>query len=168
MGGAPGRAGRRRQRIAPPSNAPSAKADWLRHAVDELGKLAPQPGEETALADRRAIMMQSEKVAEDLRDAHDVIAGSKSAVPALAGVIRRLERRNAQAPSLVGPAVKALDAALNALEETRGASRTGAARGRFRPGRTRTQRGAAFRAARGGPQILRPGGRSGGAGGEVQ
>ena len=96
------------------------ESDWLRHAVDELGKLAPQPGEETALADRRAIMMQSEKVAEDLRDAHDVIAGSKSAVPALAGVIRRLERRNAQAPSLVGPAVKALDAALNALEETRG------------------------------------------------
>ncbi len=96
------------------------ESDWLRHATEELGKLAPQPGEETALADRRAIMMQSEKVAEDLRDAHDVIAGSKSAVPALAGVIRRLERRNAQAPSLVGPAVKALDTALNALEETRG------------------------------------------------
>src|SRR5665647_3452761 len=95
------------------------ESDWLRHAVDELDKLAPQAGEETALATRRTVMMQSEKVAEDLRDAHDVIAGANSSVPALAGVIRRLERRAAQAPSLVEPAVKALDAALTALEETR-------------------------------------------------
>jgi DNA repair protein RecN (Recombination protein N) len=96
------------------------EGDWLRHAVDELGKLAPQSGEETALAERRTGMMQAEKVAEDLRDAHDVIAGASSSVPALAGVIRRLERRSAQAPSLVEPAVKALDTALTALEETRG------------------------------------------------
>jgi DNA repair protein RecN (Recombination protein N) len=96
------------------------EGDWLRHAVDELGKLAPQPGEETALADRRTTMMQSEKVAEDLREAHDVIAGSGSSVPALAAAIRRLERRSAQAPQLVEPSVRSLDAALNALEETRG------------------------------------------------
>src|SRR5665647_5946 len=68
------------------------ESDWLRHAVDELDKLAPQAGEETALATRRSGMMQAEKVAEDLRDAHDVIAGANSSVPALAGVIRRLER----------------------------------------------------------------------------
>ncbi|MEI9803312.1 MAG: DNA repair protein RecN [Pseudolabrys sp.] len=96
------------------------ESDWLRHAVEELDKLNPQAGEETALATRRTVMMQSEKVAEDLRDAHEVIAGSNSSVPALAGVIRRLERRSAQAPMLVEPAVKSLDVALNALEETRG------------------------------------------------
>jgi DNA repair protein RecN (Recombination protein N) len=96
------------------------EGDWLRHAVEELGKLAPQPGEETALATRRTTMMQSEKVAEDLREAHEVIAGSNSSVPALAAAIRRLERRSAQAPNLVEPSVKSLDAALNALEETRG------------------------------------------------
>jgi len=96
------------------------EGDWLRHAVDELDKLAPQAGEETALAERRTGMMQAEKVAEDLRDAYDVIAGANSSVPALSGVIRRLERRSSQAPSLVDPAVKALDAALTALEETRG------------------------------------------------
>ena len=96
------------------------ESDWLRHSVEELDKLSPQTGEETALANRRTIMMQSEKVAEDLRDAHDVIAGANSSVPALSGVIRRLERRSAQAPSLVEPAVKALDTALTALEETRG------------------------------------------------
>jgi DNA repair protein RecN (Recombination protein N) len=95
------------------------EADWLRHAVDELGKLAPQAGEETALAERRTAMMQAEKVAQDLRDAHEVIAGNGSSVPALSGAIRRLERRQQQAPTLIEPAVKSLDAALHALEETR-------------------------------------------------
>jgi DNA repair protein RecN (Recombination protein N) len=96
------------------------EGDWLRHAVDELTTLAPKAGEETTLAERRTGMMQAEKVAEDLREAHDVIAGASSNVPALSGVIRKLERRAAQAPSLVDPAVKALDAALTALDETRG------------------------------------------------
>jgi len=96
------------------------ESDWLRHAVDELEKLGPQAGEETLLAGRRSAMMQAEKVAEDLRDAYEVIAGANSSVPALAGVIRRLERRTAQAPALIEPAVKSLDATLSALEETRG------------------------------------------------
>jgi DNA repair protein RecN (Recombination protein N) len=96
------------------------EGDWLRHAVEELNKLSPQGGEETALAERRTAMMQAEKVAEDLREAHEVIAGAGSSVPALSGVIRRLERRAAQAPGLVEPTVKALDAALTALDETRG------------------------------------------------
>ena len=95
------------------------EGDWLRHAVNELNKLAPEAGEETALADRRTMMMQSEKVAGDLREAHDAVGGSSSAVPALAAAIRRLERRSGQAPTLIEPAVKSLDAALNALEETR-------------------------------------------------
>jgi DNA repair protein RecN (Recombination protein N) len=95
------------------------EGDWLRHAVEELSKLAPDAGEETALADRRTTMMQSEKVAGDLREAHEAVAGSSSAVPALAAAIRRLERRTAQAPALIEPAVKSLDVALNAVEETR-------------------------------------------------
>ena len=41
-------------------------------------------------------------------------------MPALSAAVRRLERRGAQAPALVEPAVKALDAALNALDEARG------------------------------------------------
>jgi len=96
------------------------EGDWLRHAVDELNKLSPQTGEETALAERRSAMMQAEKVAEDLRDAYEVIAGGNSNIPALSGVIRRLERRAAQAPTLVEPTVKALDAALTSLDEARG------------------------------------------------
>ncbi len=96
------------------------EAEWLRHAVDELRRLAPEAGEETTLAERRAAMMQTEKVADDLRSAHDGISGPQSPVPPLATALRRLERRAAQAPALIEPSVKAIDAALVALEEARG------------------------------------------------
>ena len=43
------------------------EADYLRHSVEELGKLAPEQGEETALADKRAGMMAAEKIAGDLQ-----------------------------------------------------------------------------------------------------
>ena len=65
-------------------------------------------------------MMQAEKVAGDLRDAHEAVAGATSPVPALSAALRRLERRAAQAPALIEPAVKALDAALTALDDARG------------------------------------------------
>src|SRR5215471_16734678 len=39
------------------------EADWLRHAVEELTRLAPEPAEETTLAEKRTAMMQVEKVA---------------------------------------------------------------------------------------------------------
>jgi DNA repair protein RecN (Recombination protein N) len=95
------------------------EAEFLRHAVDELRKLAPEAGEETALAEHRTSMMQGEKAATDLRDAFDAVAGSTSPVPTLAAAVRRLERRQGQAPELIGPAVQAFDVALNALEEAR-------------------------------------------------
>jgi DNA repair protein RecN (Recombination protein N) len=95
------------------------EAEWLRHAVDELGQLAPQGGEETALAERRASMMQAEKSAEDLRATLDAVSGPQSPVPPLATAVRRLERRAAQAPALVEPVVKAIDAALTALDDAR-------------------------------------------------
>ena len=95
------------------------EAEWLRHAVEELGKLAAETGEETSLAERRTGMMQAEKAAEDLRATQEAVAGPQSAVPPLATAVRRLERRAAQAPALIEPVVKAIDAALNALDEAR-------------------------------------------------
>jgi DNA repair protein RecN (Recombination protein N) len=95
------------------------EADWLRHAVEELTRLKPETGEESALAEKRTAMMQFDKIAEDLRDAHDAVAGDKSPISALSSAMRRLDRRRTQSPALVEPAVKALDAALNALDEAR-------------------------------------------------
>ncbi|QIG93760.1 MULTISPECIES: DNA repair protein RecN [unclassified Bradyrhizobium] len=93
------------------------EADYLRHASQELKALAPKEGEETELANRRTTMMQGEKVATDLREAQEAIGGSHSPVSALSAAVRRLERRAANAPGLIEPAVKAIDVAINALEE---------------------------------------------------
>ena len=93
------------------------EADYLRHASDELKALAPRDGEETALAERRTVMMQGEKIATDLRDAQDAVSGGHSPIAALSAAVRRLERRAAASPALVEPAVKAIDTAINALEE---------------------------------------------------
>jgi DNA repair protein RecN (Recombination protein N) len=93
------------------------EADYLRHAAQELKTLAPKDGEETVLAGRRTTMMQGEKIATDLREAQEAISGTHSPVPALSAAVRRLERRAANSPALVEPAVKAIDVAINALEE---------------------------------------------------
>jgi DNA repair protein RecN (Recombination protein N) len=97
------------------------EADFLRHAVEELAKLKPEPGEEATLAERRIVMMGSEKVAKELNEAFDAVAGQASVVPTLSAAVRKLERRSAQAPALVDPSVKALDAALVAIDEARAA-----------------------------------------------
>ncbi len=93
------------------------EADFLRHAADELGKLGAQVGEEAELARQRQLMMQAEKVAKDIADASEALSGQGSPIPELSAHMRRLERRATQAPELVEVPVKALEAALVALDE---------------------------------------------------
>ena len=94
-----------------------AEADFLQHSHAELSKLAAQPGEEAQLAAARSTMMQAEKVTADIKDAHEAISGHGSPMAALSGVLRKLERRQAQAPALIEPSVQALDEALIALDQ---------------------------------------------------
>jgi len=96
--------------------AAAREADYLRASVDELSKLDPQPGEETELADRRAAMMRAEKIATDISDAQDVLSGSNSAVPSLASLLRRLQRKAADAPGLLDDIIRSLDEALIGLD----------------------------------------------------
>ena len=93
-----------------------AEADYLRHASAELTGLPGEPGEEAALAARRSTIMQAEKVAAELRDVHATVTGEYSPTPTLSAALRRLQRRQTQAPGLIAPAAEALDAALNALD----------------------------------------------------
>jgi DNA repair protein RecN (Recombination protein N) len=93
-----------------------ADADYLRHAHAELVALAPQPGEEAQLAERRSAMIQAEKVSAELRDAADAVASEGAPLGAVSSALRRLERRQAQAPELLGPVVSALDAAFAAFD----------------------------------------------------
>ena len=105
--------------IAPMSNAPTVRPNGSATPSTSSAVSVPQTGEETSLAERRAVMMQAEKVADDLRATHEAVTGPNSPVPPLATAVRRLERRAAQAPALIEPAVKAIDTALTALEEAR-------------------------------------------------
>ena len=98
-------------------DAARAEADYLRAAVEELTRLAPKPDEEDALADRRAQLMRAEKIAGDIADAYETVAGSATPVPTLASLVRRLERKAPEAGGLLDDAIAAIDRALVALEE---------------------------------------------------
>lgn len=91
------------------------EADYLSNAVAELEALSPEPGEETALTERRQLMMQSEKIAAELNDAADILAGDASPLPALTGLAKRLERKSSAVPGLLGETVRQLDSAIEAL-----------------------------------------------------
>lgn len=106
---------RHRARVA----AAAREADYLRAAVKELGDLAPESGEEAELAAKRAVMMRAEKVAAEIADADEVLSGANSPTPALASLLRRLERKATEAPGLLDDVTRALDEALIALESAR-------------------------------------------------
>lgn len=113
--------------------AAQAEAEYLRASVDELNRLAPQGGEEDALADRRQQMMRSEKIASDISDAYDTVAGSASPLPTLASLVRRLERKAGDAGGLLDEPVAALDRAVLALQESERALEAAIAAAAFDP-----------------------------------
>lgn len=96
--------------------AAAREADYLRSSLAELSKLDPQPGEETELAEARAVMMRAEKIAADIHDAHEVLSGSSAPSPQLASLLRRLQRKAADVPGLLDDVLKALDDALISLD----------------------------------------------------
>jgi DNA repair protein RecN (Recombination protein N) len=97
--------------------AAAREADYLRASVDELEKLAPVDGEEDELAEKRSRMMKSERIAGDIAEASDYLNGQASPVPHIASMVRRLERKAAEAPGLLEDTVRVLDEALNLLSE---------------------------------------------------
>jgi len=99
--------------------AAAREGEFLRASLEELDALAPEAGEEAVLAETRAAMMRVEKVAGDLGDAFEELNGSGSPVPGVASLMRRLERKRAEAPELLTAPVEALGRALDALEEAR-------------------------------------------------
>ncbi|MEZ5870657.1 MAG: DNA repair protein RecN [Nitratireductor sp.] len=100
-----------RERIA----ASARDADYLRASAGELAKLAPEPGEEDRLAERRARMMKVEKIATDINEANELLSGGASPLPSLSGLLRRLERKAGEAPGVLDTAINELNTALSAL-----------------------------------------------------
>ena len=85
--------------------------EWLEHAVGELDALAPEPGEEETLADRRRTMQRAEKVADDLHAVEGFLEGSDGGLSQLRQAARVLERIADAAPAL-GEALAAIDRAI--------------------------------------------------------
>lgn len=92
-------------------------ADYLRSSVEELTQLAPLEGEEEELAGRRQTMMAAEKIATDLDEAHQVLAGQASPVPTLVSTLRKLERKSDSAPGVLDAAIECFGVAVDALAQ---------------------------------------------------
>lgn len=92
-------------------------ADYLRSSVEELSQLAPQEGEEEELAGRRQTMMAAEKIATDLDEAYQVLAGQASPVPTLVSTMRKLERKADAAPGVLDSAIECFGVAVDALAQ---------------------------------------------------
>lgn len=94
-----------------------ADEDFLKHAVEELSSLGMEEGEEGALAERRTLMMQGEKLAGDLQTYQDELARDGGVDAAVRGVLRRMERTEGAAGDLLAPVIEALDRAAIELGE---------------------------------------------------
>jgi len=90
--------------------------EWLEHAVAELRALAPEPGEEEKLAERRAAMQRGEKIAGELQAIADLLDGSDGGLTKLRQAARILDRVGDDHP-LLGEALAAIDRAINDAAE---------------------------------------------------
>ncbi|SIQ54588.1 DNA replication and repair protein RecN [Rhizobium sp. RU35A] len=95
--------------------AAAREADYLRASVEELRALSPRDGEEDELAEHRARMQKSERIAGDIAEASEFLNGNGSPVPLIASLVRRLERKSHEAPGLLEETVQLLDSALDNL-----------------------------------------------------
>ncbi|MGZ8416586.1 MAG: DNA repair protein RecN [Methyloceanibacter sp.] len=99
--------------------ATRANADYVSHALEELRTLDPQAGEEEALASRRQLMMHAEKLAAELSEALDALAGEGTSGARLAAALRRIERQASVAPQLLIPVAEALERVLSETNAAR-------------------------------------------------
>ena len=93
--------------------------DYLKHVADELRSLDARQGEETELANLRAIMMAAEKISSDLNEAIDALAGHGGVEGRLNLALRRMSRAQSAAQGKLDAAVTALDRAVIEVTEAR-------------------------------------------------
>jgi DNA repair protein RecN (Recombination protein N) len=86
--------------------------EWLRHAVAELDRLGPTVGEETELAQRRALLMHQAQVAEAIDGAWRELGGARGADHALNAAAKLLERVRERAGGRLDAAIATLERAI--------------------------------------------------------
>jgi DNA repair protein RecN (Recombination protein N) len=85
--------------------------EWLEHAVAQLAGVAPEVGEEEALAEERATMQKGARLSDDLGAVAAHLDGSDGGLSALRQAARRLDRIAGEHP-LLTEALEALDRAV--------------------------------------------------------
>ena len=91
--------------------------EYLRHAVDELDKLAPEPGEESKLAEKRAFMMHGEQLVSAMNDALGQLRMNNGAEERLQKAARELGRVAEKAENRLDGVITILDRAINETAE---------------------------------------------------
>ncbi|MEQ1687302.1 MAG: DNA repair protein RecN [Sphingopyxis sp.] len=89
----------------------AADREWLDHAIAELTVLAPEPGEDAALADARSDMQKGARLSEDMAAITALLGGSEGALAKLRSAARRLDRLSGE-HALFTEALAAFDRAL--------------------------------------------------------
>ncbi|WP_298557597.1 DNA repair protein RecN [uncultured Aliiroseovarius sp.] len=97
--------------------AAKAEEEFLRHAVDELDSLDPQPGEDAELDARRRLMQGAERIGEDISRAHQALGVGEGAEARLGDALRWLEGAAEQAGDVLDAPIAALGRALDELGE---------------------------------------------------
>ncbi|MEM1100104.1 MAG: DNA repair protein RecN [Pseudomonadota bacterium] len=94
----------------------AAEEDFLRHAVDEFTKLAPDVGEDAALDARRRLMQAAERIGEDIAKAAQAL-GPDGAEGLIGDAARWLEAAEDKVPEEAAAPLAALGRALAELAE---------------------------------------------------
>ena len=97
----------------------TAEIEYLTFAAGELRQLGAEPGEEAALASTRALLMNGERLAQDISAAAEFVAGDGGAEVALAAALRRLSRLVPEGKAAAQAAEQALDSALALTHEAK-------------------------------------------------
>ncbi|WP_298906822.1 DNA repair protein RecN [uncultured Aliiroseovarius sp.] len=98
-------------------DAAKAEEEFLRHAVEELDSLDPQPGEDAELDARRRLMQGAERIGEDISRAHQALGVGEGAEARLGDALRWLEGAAEQAGDVLDAPIAALSRALDELGE---------------------------------------------------
>lgn len=108
---------RRQEEALAEAGRAQAEEGFLRHSVEELEALAPEPGEEALLAERRGLLQHREKVMEGVTAALAELSGDRGAERALVAAQRAVQRIADRAAGRLDPVLEQLGRALDETAE---------------------------------------------------
>ena len=99
------------------NQASDSEQEFLRHALEELDRLDPRPGEEAELAEERQFLQGAERALGDLQEAQQALAGEGGGLEGrLNAALRGLERVRDHIGTGGGEAGSSLERASNAID----------------------------------------------------